>query len=254
MPTPIVENTLNRNRIVLFAAKYIYLKVNQLNMLSKYINAGGLGFILICFLFPFISIKCNEQTLATVKGYEMITGKSNLLGDNSKLDNLFGDNKKEKQENDNTDNPIDGHSEEETNTNVEEDTNSPTDTDGNDKKGLKPSMVMIVLAGLALIGILIMLVAKDKIHPLGLGLSIAMLLCLLVQVILFEIELSQMGKSSNGMFSMVIKIGYETGFWLMLICLLALMAYNIYSMKKTPKAFAGSLPVEPDNTAEATEG
>jgi hypothetical protein len=48
-------------------------------MITRFINAGGFAFILICFILPFVSIKCNETTLASIKGYDMVFGKKDYL-------------------------------------------------------------------------------------------------------------------------------------------------------------------------------
>lgn len=44
-------------------------------MISKYINSGAFALILICFVLPFVSIKCNTMKLVELQGYDLIVGK-----------------------------------------------------------------------------------------------------------------------------------------------------------------------------------
>lgn len=184
-------------------------------MISRFINAGGFAFILICFILPFISIKCNTTTLVTIKGYDMVFGKKNYLGVS---DNPFG----QKDDNNTTETIKPG-------TEITPDTSAEKE---DDDRNLEPSPFMIVLLLLAVAGIIVAFAARaSQTGVAGLILSGMFLLALLVFVISMN---SEADKESSVMFG-IIRIGYEIGFWLMLVTSLLLVGYNLFDILNTRK-------------------
>lgn len=47
----------------------------------RFINPGSFGVVILCFLLPFLSIKCNGVKLATFSGVQMATGADINAGD-----------------------------------------------------------------------------------------------------------------------------------------------------------------------------
>ncbi|HYG15691.1 MAG TPA: hypothetical protein VEC12_08065 [Bacteroidia bacterium] len=178
-------------------------------MITRFINAGGFAFILICFILPFISIKCNETTLASIKGYDMVFGKKNYLATQH---SFFGRENNNNTEIINPDNEAAG----DTNTENKE-----------DSRHLEPSPLMIILLLVAVGGIIAAFAAPAiKAGIAGLAMSGIFLLVLLVIVISLN---SKANGESSDMFG-IIRIGYEIGFWLMLVSSLLLVGYNLFDI------------------------
>jgi hypothetical protein len=56
-----------------------------------YINSGLFSILILCFFLPFVEIKCNEDTLAKMNGFDLaISGDISI--DDSELMDLLKDN------------------------------------------------------------------------------------------------------------------------------------------------------------------
>lgn len=179
-------------------------------MISRFINAGGFAFILICFILPFISVKCNNTTLVTIKGYDMVFGKKNYLGVS---DNPFG----QKDDNNTTETIEPG---------METTPDAPAEKEDDDQH-LKPSPLMIVLMLLAVTGIIVAFAARAS-HTGVAGLVLSGLFLLVLLIFVISMNSKANGESSELMG--IIRIGYEIGFWLMLVTSLLLIGYNLFEI------------------------
>ncbi|UPT68923.1 MAG: hypothetical protein M0D57_09990 [Sphingobacteriales bacterium JAD_PAG50586_3] len=47
----------------------------------RFLNPGSFGIVILCFLLPFINIKCNGVKLITLSGVQMATGANINAGD-----------------------------------------------------------------------------------------------------------------------------------------------------------------------------
>ena len=180
-------------------------------MISKYINGGAFAIILICFVLPFVSIKCNTVKLVELKGYDLIVGKTIDAEANPMVKEMSAFGKR-----------LDGNDESNDSAVAESDAQ-----DNNEK--IKTNWFMVLVLVSALIGLILSFTNTIK---KGLGAilpAILALVGLLTFIVVMNYQLQeQAGAGSDGSFGVKIKLGYEVGFWLMLLLLLFIIAYNIY--------------------------
>jgi len=62
----------NQNRQIRICPKLVSLASR--NNATQAISASFFAVVLICFLFPFVTVSCNEQTVAQVSGVDLVTG------------------------------------------------------------------------------------------------------------------------------------------------------------------------------------
>lgn len=161
-------------------------------MISKLINTSSFALILVCFLLPFISIRCNDTTLAEFKGYHLVTGKEYTIKSP-----------------------------------VKEAQNNTADDMGNEEKGeLKTNWLMVVVLVIAVVGMTIPLTRlKDRRTP-QIILSVTGILSLIILVILIGNELESKGAVGNALMGLNITLHREVGFWFMFILFLIIIVHN----------------------------
>ncbi len=188
-------------------------------MISKYINSGAFTLILICFVLPFVSIKCNTMKLVELKGYDLIVGTTIDAEANPMVREMTAFGKR-----------LDG------NDSSNENAVAETNTQDNNEK-IETNWFMVIVLVSALIGLILSFVTIIKkglgaIIPAAIGLA-----GLLTFIVVMNNQLhGKAGMGSNDSLGIEIKLGYEYGFWLMLLLLLFIIGYNIYNnyiVKKT---------------------
>lgn len=166
-------------------------------MISKFINAGSFTLILLCFLLPFLSIKCNNNKLEEFKGYDFLLGKEYQI--KSPIDNI--DSKKEEQK--------------------------TSDAIGSEQEGkLETNGLMVALFIVVALGIVVsfLKIRKGRISAIitsGIG-----LLLLIITVILIGNEFEEKAAIGNQLLGLKIYLGYEIGFWLMLVVFIGIIIHN----------------------------
>lgn len=166
-------------------------------MISKFINAGSFSIILLCFLLPFLSIKCNDNKIEVFSGYDFIVGKefnvkSPIDKENNQTQELQSDGKIGSEEN----------------------------------RKLEPNGLMIALLVIVFLGVIVsfLKIRKGRISAIiTAGIS---LLLLIINVILINNEFKESAAIGNQILGLRIYLGYEIGFWLMLFVFVAIIINN----------------------------
>lgn len=159
--------------------------------------------------------------LVELKGYDLIIGKKIDFSDNPMLKglkdigNTLGDDESKS-----------------TGDNIDEATQEEDDEKHTlDKKEVITTNWFMVLVLLSALAGLILSFANNIKKGLGAIVPATLaLIGLLTFIIVMNYQLqSKGGMGNDGSFGITIKLGYEIGFWLMLLLLLFIIAYNIYN-------------------------
>jgi hypothetical protein len=134
----------------------------------------------LCFFLPFISISCSGQRIATMSGFQLVTGadvevEESFLEEMEQLENLGG-----------TADP-----------NAQTPTPAPEETD--------PSVWAIVALAAAVLGVLVGFVTKGRTRAVG---SLAAALAGLVGLIALRFDLGSDVSDAEGLVSVDYRIGY----------------------------------------------
>lgn len=174
---------------------------------SKFISPSCFGVVIVCFLLPFLNVKCNDVNLATVKGMDLVTG-SHLEVNNLDLPSATKDESKQ------------------------------VDLDVNAEK-IERNYFAVAALALAICGIVLsFLLVMQREMLLGLtGIGGAL------SLMLMRIQIdNSIQKQTNGISKYVIHIDYVIGYWLAIVFFLAAGLFNIFQYmermkiadKKTP--------------------
>jgi hypothetical protein len=175
-------------------------------MISKYLTTGGFAIVILCFLMPFVSIKCNDMELVKVNGYELIIGK-----DIKPMNN-----------------PMKGME----NTEMEAPTNEGTVAEKpKSKNALTTNWFMVTILLSAFAGLIFSLQLKKSNGRVAIILASLALVSQILFVVLLNVQLQNKSGAGgdNPMLNIKLSLGYNFGFWLMLLALLFIIGYNIYN-------------------------
>lgn len=182
------------------------------------------------------------MSLITLNGYDLIFGKSfdskNPFGDTKK--SLFGD--KDSETTDKAENITAEKSEENP-----EDTNSEENPEAVKTKkdeSFKPHPFIIILEILALVG-LIMALRNSKTNWL-IAIIVTQIICLVVTIAVINLQLGKYSGKEGEAFKIILKLGYEIGFWLTALALVGLFVYNIYLKVNAAKQAPELAPIAPE--------
>ena len=183
--------------------------------LPSWLSTSVFGFALLCLLLPFLSVKCNGLEIASLKGYELITGTT--IDPRDKIGHAY---------------------------------DAPGMFDSDDKpeltvdqKTIHPQWPVIAASLFAIFGLAVSLLVKlnrDKLL-MGAGFGGAVLLFL---------QLSKTPELDQGM-KMLLTIDAQAGFWLMMLALLAGGGISFWEWRKTQMPSpTPSVESPPENSSE----
>ncbi len=166
-------------------------------MISKLANTSAFAIILICFLFPFLSIKCGDKKITQFTGLDLVTGKEFVV--KSPVDH-------------NTKNKVTVSTEFEIGSEEEEE--------------MDTNWFMVGILVAAICGLIVSLfhIGKKRVLEIICG-GMGFLLLLLMAAILSNQIKSEAGLG-NEMLGLEIHLGYEIGFWFMFLLFLGIIIYN----------------------------
>ncbi|MEO6167627.1 MAG: hypothetical protein ABIO46_15895 [Chitinophagales bacterium] len=160
---------------------------------TKFISPSGFGAVIICFILPFLNLKCNEVNLATVKGVELVSGSRLKLQRNLDLPSIGKDESKQ----------LDLEMEDQ---NI-------------DRNYFAVAALLLAIGGLVL-SFLLFLQKEMIMSTIGLGGGLALLLMRI------QID-SSIEKQTHGVSNYIIHIDYVYGYWLAIVFFLVVGVYNM---------------------------
>jgi hypothetical protein len=166
-------------------------------MISKLTNTSAFAVILICFLFPFLSIKCGDKKITQFTGLDLVTGKEFIVKS-----------------------PADHNAKNKAAISTEFEIGSA------EKEKMDTNWFMVGILLAAVCGLLVSLfhIGKKRVSEIICG-GAGFLLLLLMAAILNNRIKSEAGLG-NEMLGLEIHLGYEIGFWFMFLLLLGVIIYN----------------------------
>lgn len=165
-------------------------------MISKFVNTGSFAVILLCFLLPFISIKCNDTTLVEFKGHDLVIGKNYKL--KSPVDSFGEQNKSEDK----------------------------SEMGSEEQERLSTNWFMVALLLFTVCGAILSLVRLGKKRIAEIICASAGLVSLIIMVAVLSNQLESKAGLGNNEMGLKIRLGYEVGFWLILLTLIGIIIYN----------------------------
>ncbi|MEP7127947.1 MAG: hypothetical protein ABI729_03725 [Chitinophagales bacterium] len=171
----------------------VFLKKALTLIQSKYISSAGFGIAIICFFLPFMNVKCNEKNLATISGIELVTGSKLNIQQNADQPNEL--------------NGKDSHDEME----IEDQTIN--------RNYFAVAAFVLAICGLVL-SFLFFLQKEMILSAVGLGGALALMLMRI------QID-SSLEKQSGGISNYLVHIDYVFGYWLTIVCFLAVGLSNM---------------------------
>lgn len=168
-----------------------------------YINSGLFACLIVCFLLPFLEIKCNDTALGSMSGYSLMTAGEMDLKDASMMDYLK-DNKEF--------NLL------------------------NSERKKHPDVFTISAAIMLFLGVILSLVMKKYREQTAIIISAIVIAIMLIfrGMMLYQWE-KQIGNQPE-MFSFIkLSINFAIGYWLVVIGNALLMALNIFYLLKKKK-------------------
>ncbi len=160
-------------------------------MISKFVNTGAFAIILICFLLPFLSIKCNNTTLVEFKGYDLVVGKKFAIKNPAEN---FGKSEKE--------------------------------MGSQEQKKLEINWFMVILLASVVCGGVLSLLQVGKKRIAEIFCASTGLVSLILLVVFLGNKIESEANIGNNMLDVEIRLGYEVGFWLTLLLLVGIVIYN----------------------------
>jgi hypothetical protein len=197
---------------MLFAKNSITFKTHSYyrDMISKFINAGSFALILLCFLLPFLSVKCNNNTIEEFKATDFVFGTEYKIKSPADHSAATQEGIKNSEE-------------------IGSEENGKLETNG----------FMIALFIIVALGIIVsfLKIKKGRISAIitsGVG-----LLLLILAVIFIGNDFEEKAAIGNDVLGLRIHLGYEVGFWLMILGFVAIIIHNsilliLDSEKKIP--------------------
>lgn len=200
--------------------------------ISGIISPSALAIALVCFCFTFCDLKCNEQKLASLSGFDFIIGKKvnmegmlGLTDYKNKLKDIWNDKSNDENSTTYQDDDID--------TKLTADARIEKPKPKFDR--IKPNPVAIIAFVFAIAGIVIAFVTKEKLRAwLGFSLSVTGGVCLLLLKLMIENKLSE--KLSGTEFAMNMFMRFEFQFqpayYIALLCYAVSAGAFLYFMKE----------------------
>ncbi len=181
--------------------KFVTLK-NAFSM-RYYINSGLFACLIVCFLLPFLEIKCNDTRLGSMSGYSLMTAGEMDLQDAGMMDYLK-DNEEFKLLN-------------------------------NERKK-HPDVFTIAAAVLLLLGVLLSLILKNFREQTAVIISAIVIAILLAfrGMMLYQWE-KQLGAQPEMLSFIKLSISFGLGYWLVVIGNAVIMGLNGYYLFKRKK-------------------
>lgn len=236
-------------------------------MISKYINSGGFAIILLCFLLPLVSIKCQQSSysLITFYGYDFLMGKSYEVKDDFFNNPFKTDKNKEVKQ---TQYIEDEESQELEQDGVDSDDGLKDDAyedykserdernkrfDELKKGNLPPNPYMIFIAALALGGFILALSTNRSKGGPSIVLAAGIAICLIIFSLTLKGYFNMKSSAEFEVLKFMFRFSFEIGYWLMLISAIGLIIYNAVqaAQKFKPVAAQPTAPVE--TTSESAE-
>lgn len=200
----------------------------------RFINPGSFALALLCFLLPFVDIKCNDAKLVSYKGTQLVIGvkpseglKAGMMG------GMAGMMDKYKDKDETTEN-----------TEVKEETQRHIP--------LIAIAIILIIAGIAIATLTFTNKPLRSISTWSIVSYSLVLLGLAAEFIFMEVGMKAMndkmsGESAGMMGSLKFTWAMGTGFWLLLLLSVGLIIYNIVALRKPKQLQVIENPATPEN-------
>lgn len=200
----------------------------------RFINPGSFALALLCFLLPFVDIKCNDAKLVSYKGTQLVIGvkpseglKGGMMGGMADMMDKYK-NKDETTEN----------------TEVKEETQRHIP--------LIAIAIILIIAGVTIATLTFTNKPLRSISIWSIVSYSLVLLGLVAEFIFMEVGMKAMndkmsGESAGMMGSLKFSWGMGTGFWLLLLISVGLIIYNIIALRKPKQLLVVENPAAPEN-------
>lgn len=167
----------------------------------RFINPGSFGIVILCFLLPFLSIKCNGVKLATFSGVQMATGANISAGEQG----MFG--KKIM------------------------DSSSSTDKRKMISYPLLATLVILLAAGTTILVLTLKGREERKIRKLSSIFHGVVLFGLVAELARMEYSIMKVNEKAE-LGPITLSWGLDIGFYLALLIPLGIIVYNIMQLRK----------------------
>ena len=184
----------------------------------RFINPGSFGVVILCFLLPFLSIKCNGVKLATFSGVQMATGANISAGEQG----MFG--KKIM------------------------DSSSSTDKRKMLSYPLLATLVILLAAGTTILVLTLKGREERKIRKLSSILHGVVIFGLVAELARMEYSIMKVNEKAE-LGPITLSWGLDIGFYLALLIPIGMIVYNIIQLRKPVV-----IPIIDENPPQQSDG